>query len=102
MREALKEEIAQELSEAVVNLFRKAGGSRAVLGGERALRRGVDTASRYAADLADDARDEGRRLIRYANRELRDHPVAAFGAGLAIGALLGMMLTHRSSDALDS
>lgn len=102
MRDALKEEIAQELSEAVVNLFRKAGGSRAVLDGEKTLRRGVETATRYAADLAEDARGEGRRIIRYANRELREHPVAAFGAGLAIGALLGMMLTHRTNDALDS
>lgn len=102
MRDALKEEIAQELSEAVVNLFRKAGGSRAVVDGEKALRRGMDTASRYAADLAGDARDESRRIIRYANRELREHPIAAFGAGLAIGTLLGMMLTHRSNGALDS
>jgi ElaB/YqjD/DUF883 family membrane-anchored ribosome-binding protein len=102
MREALKEEIAQELSEAMLNLFRRAGGSRAVTDGERALRRGLDTASRYAGDLAEDARDEGRRLIRYANRELREHPVAAFGAGLAIGALVGMILTHRAHDALDS
>lgn len=102
MREALKDEIAQELSEAVINLFRKAGGSRAVVDGERAIRRGVDSASRYAADLADDARDEGRRIIRYANRELREHPIAAFGAGLAIGTLVGMILTRRGSDALES
>ena len=95
MRQGLRDEIAHELSEAVVNVIRGIGTSRAAADGQAALRRGMQTASRYAGDLTEDALDEGRRFVRYANREMRDHPMAAFGAGLAIGALVGMMIAHR-------
>lgn len=102
MREGLRDEIANELSEAVVNVIRRLGSSRGVTEGRAAVRRGMETAHRVAGDLAEDAADEGRRIIRYANRELRDHPMAAFGAGLAIGALVGMMIAHRPDHTIDS
>ncbi len=102
MRQGLKDEIANELSDAVINVIRGLGANRNVIDGQAAVRRGVQTASRYAGDLADDALDEGRRLVRFANRELRDHPMAAFGAGLAIGALVGMMISHRPGERVDS
>jgi ElaB/YqjD/DUF883 family membrane-anchored ribosome-binding protein len=95
MRQGLRDEIANELSEAVVNVIRGLGSSKGVVEGQAALRQGLRGASRYAGDLTDDALDEGRKFVRFANRELRDHPMAAFGAGLAIGALVGMMIAHR-------
>jgi ElaB/YqjD/DUF883 family membrane-anchored ribosome-binding protein len=102
MREALKEEIAHELSEAVANVIRRMGSNRTMAEGRRAMRQGMETASRYAHDLADDARGETRRLVRTANRELREHPIAAFGAGLALGALIGMLVAQHHDDAVDS
>ena len=65
---------------------------------ERALRDGVKQARRYAGELADDAQESSRKFVKYANQELRDHPFAAFGAGLAIGALIGMVVASRVNE----
>lgn len=98
MRNGLKEEIAQEVGEAVVNVIRRLGDSQTVQDGERALRDGVKQARRYAGELADDAQESSRKFVKYANQELRDHPFAAFGAGLAIGALIGMVVASRVNE----
>jgi ElaB/YqjD/DUF883 family membrane-anchored ribosome-binding protein len=102
MRDALKAEIANELSDAFINVLRRVGGARGLADGREAVRKSMEAATRYAGDFAEDAADEGRKLVRFANRELRDHPMAAFGAGLAIGALVGMMIAHRNDAAIDS
>ena len=98
MRQTLKDELAHEIGDAVAQLIKRAGADRLVAhtlaDGRAAVRHSVDRATRVAADLADDARAEGERLARRANREMRDHPLATLAVGAALGTIVGLLIAQ--------
>lgn len=107
MRHDLKDEIASEIGDAVARLIKRVGAERVVAGaivdGREAVRDGIERATAYAHDIADDARAEGVRLARRANREMRDHPLATLAVGAALGTIFGILITQSTrSDTIRS
>jgi len=97
----IKDEIARQIGDTLTHILKRAGDSRVVHDGQRAVNETYGQVRRYADDLTHDAEVSGRKFVRYANRELRDHPFATLGAGVALGVLLGMVIA-RATDSLDS
>jgi ElaB/YqjD/DUF883 family membrane-anchored ribosome-binding protein len=98
MRQDFKEEIANEIGDAVTQLIKRVGADRIVAStladGRQAVRDSVHRATAYAGDVADDARAESVRLARRASREMRDHPLATLAVGAALGTIFGILVSQ--------
>jgi ElaB/YqjD/DUF883 family membrane-anchored ribosome-binding protein len=93
----IKDEIARQIGDTLAQVLKRIGDSRPVVNAERAVGETYGQVRRYADDLTHDAEITGRKFVRYANRELRDHPFATLGAGVALGVLVGMVIARQSS-----
>lgn len=56
------------------------------------------TARERAIDAYDQTRDRARSAKADAGRQLTDNPIAALGAGLAVGALIGALLPRSQAE----
>ena len=98
MAETLVREIADDINNAVQRALHRMTTEAHALSRDarRAAMRGGDAAVNAADAFAQDTATRGRRAVRFASRELRDHPMSTLAAGAVLGAIAAFVLTRRS------
>jgi len=98
MAETLVREIADDINNAVQRALHRMTTQAHALSREarRAAMRGGDAAANAADTFAQDTATQSRRAVRFANRELRDHPISTLAAGAVLGAIAAYVLTRRA------